>query len=184
MNLPLQTAIEIAKNKRVQRIAIGFVVGGVVGFAVAKVVEPYLFAEGEYEMIPPYDTPELAMLQDKEPVEEMTQIKVEVPEGSDPKVVQARVIEMIKTEAHVAPKLKYAKPVRPTNTHAAAVSPTVQPLTAGEKLQALNEPAPKPLPVKTEKPVVSTFSSTRGVTTANTGGGNPHKKVRLNPDGE
>jgi hypothetical protein len=202
----IKSAIEFAKNKQVQRIAIGFVVGAAVGYAIAKTTEPYLFPEPELEMIPPYDTPEDAFIRET----------FELPVGTDPATAAAAIKKMINTPAHdpvipvkyegvsinpdalkgeavankvlaaahVMPKPKYMKPVRVAETHAKAVAPTVQPVTAPEKMAMLKDPAPIPLPTKNEKPAVSTFSSTRGQPSANTGGGNPHKKTRPIDTGE
>lgn len=49
-------ALAFARNPRVQRTAIGFVVGAGVGYAIAKTAEPFLFPEEDFEMLPSYET--------------------------------------------------------------------------------------------------------------------------------
>ena len=190
----VKTAIEFAKNKTVQRTAIGFVVGAAVGFAIAKTTEPYLFPEPQYEMIPPYDTPDQAIERHEFEHEHIIPVKYEGasighvtsttadetgvtvtakinPDAFKGQLEQNSGVEIAnKIIASTMPRPKYAKPV-----HAAAVAPTVQPATGVEKLAALKE---------TNKQPVSTFSSTRGLSSTNTGGGNPHKKVRPIDTGE
>jgi len=174
------TAISIAKNPRVQRIVIGAIVGGAVGYAIARTVEPFIFPEPEYEMIPPYDTPEKAIARDDHQVAvlldrfitptHIDQIGTVTKIETTPDEVAATV------RIESAPKPKYMKPVKQTVTHAAAVQPTIQPTTAPEKLEAIK----KPVDVK---PPSDSFSSTRGEPASIAGGGNPHKKTRPT-DGE
>jgi hypothetical protein len=186
----IKTAIEFAKNKRVQRIAIGLVVGGAVGFAIAKTVEPYLFPEVEYEMIPPYDTPEQALLReelnqpipfkhDGTPIAQVTSLAMDKDGVTITGTIDSESFEEVKKSvtSKIAPKTKYAKPVKTTQP--------VQPLTAGEHMAALKEPAAKPVSTtNSTKAVTSTFSSLRGETPGMTGGGNPHKKVSPVKTGE
>lgn len=67
LDLVKVSLLTAAKDQRVQRIVIGAVVGGLVGYAVGKLAVPYIFRKEEKIEIIPFDHSEPERLEDLPP---------------------------------------------------------------------------------------------------------------------